>query len=115
MAYSASTGARLWAGRYNGPGNGLDFAYSVAVSPSGCRVFVTGFSIVATSGADYATIAYSAATGAQLWARRYKGPANRGDAFPSLAVSPGGRRVFVTGTSTGVTSGQDYATIAYHG
>ena len=115
VAYNASTGARLWARRYNGPGNGLDFAYSVAVSPSGTKVYVTGFSIIAASYADYATIAYRAATGTQLWARRYNGPANSGDAFPSLAVSPGGSRVFVTGTSTGITSGQDYATIEYRG
>jgi hypothetical protein len=115
VAYRAATGARLWARRYNGPGNGLDFAYSTAVSPNGRTVFVTGFSIVRRSHADYATIAYRTASGGQLWARRYNGPANAGDAFPSLAVSPRGGRVFVTGTSTGITSGQDYATIAYRG
>ncbi len=113
VAYSASNGRQMWVSRYNSSGNGLDFAYSVAVSPSGNKVFVTGFSIVTASYADYATIAYRADNGAQQWARRYNGPANAGDAFPSLAVSPGGNRVFVTGTSTGVSSGQDYATIAY--
>lgn len=114
VAYSASTGARLWASRYDGPGHGLDFATSVAVSPSGRRAFVTGFSIVTGSAADYATIAYDTASGAQVWTRRYSGPAKRSDAASGLVVSTRGGTVYVTGTSTGRTSGQDYTTIAYH-
>ena len=113
VAYSAATGARLWAQRYNGPGNRDDGAGSVAVSPGGTRVFVTGTSPGAGSGSDYATVAYSAATGARLWVKRYNGPANRDDYGGSVAVSPGGARVFVTGTSQGGTSGSDYATVAY--
>jgi hypothetical protein len=54
------TKRRLWAQRYNGPGNGSDVAYSVAVSPTGDRVFVTGSSTrTTTTQTDYATIAYS--------------------------------------------------------
>ena len=105
---------RREATRSDHEGGGLDFAYAVAVSPNGRRAFVTGFSIVAGSAADYATIGYDTATGAQVWARRYNGAANRDDAGSDLVVSPRGNRVFVTGTSTGATSGQDYATIAYH-
>ena len=114
VAYNAATGAQLWASRYNGPANSGDFAFSVAVSPGGATVFVTGKSRGATSGLDYATIAYNAATGAQRWASRYNAPANRDDAASSLAVSPDGATVFVTGTSGGRTSGQDYATLAYN-
>ncbi len=113
VAYNAATGARLWAARYNGPGNGLDSAVAMAVSPGGRTVFVTGDSKGRTSGDDYATVAYSAVTGARLWAARYNGPANRADFAASVAVSPGGGTVFVTGTSTGTASGEDYATVAY--
>ena len=113
VAYSAATGARLWVARYNGPGNGDDGAGSVAVSPGGTRVFVTGGSQGAGSGQDYATVAYSAATGARLWVARYNGPGNGNDGAGSVAVSPGGTRVFVTGDSQGSGSGQDYATVAY--
>ena len=105
VAYSAATGARLWVTRYNGPGNGDDAASSVAVSPGGSRVFVTGVSQGTRSGPDYATVAYSAATGARLWATRYNGPGNGDDAASSVAVSPGGSRVFVTGVSQGTRFG----------
>jgi len=37
VAYEASTGVKLWAKRYNGPGNGDDQAYSVAVPPRSAR------------------------------------------------------------------------------
>ena len=113
VAYGAVTGARLWAARYNGPGNGGDTANSIAVSPGGSRVFVTGASQGTRSGQDYATVAYSAVTGARLWAARYNGPGNGNDTANSMAVSPGGSRVFVTGASQGARSGQDYATVAY--
>jgi outer membrane protein assembly factor BamB len=110
VAYNAATGAQLWVQRYNGPGNGDDGAWSVAVSPGGGTVYVTG-----DSAGSYATVAYNAATGAQLWARRYTGPANSdGVVASSMAVSPGGP-VFVTGYTSGGATGADYATIAYSG
>jgi WD40 repeat protein len=112
VAYNAATGAQRWVRRYKGPGN-LSIAHAVAVSPGGRTVFVTGESLGATSGRDYATIAYNAATGAQRWVRRYNAPANRGDVATAVTVSPGGRTVFVTGQSHGAASDYDYATVAY--
>ena len=99
---AAVPGTQLWVSRYNGPANGMDAADSVAVSPAGDRVFVTGVSQSrnARRGGDYATVAYSTATGARLWASRYNGPGNDADAALSVAVSPGGGTVFVTGSST---------------
>jgi hypothetical protein len=114
VAYNAATGARRWARRYAGPAPRA-FATSVAAGPGGRTVYVTGTSTGVTSGRDYATIAYNAATGARRWARRYNGPANRGDFAYAVAVSPGGRTVYVTGASFGgASSGNDYATIAYN-
>jgi hypothetical protein len=106
IAYSAGTGKRLWVRLYNGAGGGDDVAYSMAVSPAGTSVFVTG-----ASGSDYATIAYTAA-GKQLWARRYSSAAGYSVAN-SLAVSRSGATVFVTGQSEGRKTGPDYATVAY--
>src|SRR6266702_4011648 len=112
VAYSPG-GHQLWVRRYSGPGNHSDIAYAVAVPSSG-RVYVTGTSWGGSvTGDDYATIAYNVRTGATVWVRRYNGPASGGDSATALAARGG--RVFVTGGSTGTTSGDDYATIAYNG
>jgi PQQ-like domain len=114
VAYDASTGTKLWVMRYNGTGNNYDVAAALRVSPDGSEVFVTGHSLGSTSGDDYATIAYKASTGAKLWAKRYNGPGNGDDAAGALGVSPDGSKLFVSGGSTGSTSGYDDATIAYN-
>jgi outer membrane protein assembly factor BamB len=95
---AAVAGTQLWVKRYNGPGSGDDQAAAMAVSPGGGKVFVTGTSTGATTGKDYATVAYNAATGARLWVKRYNGPTSGDDQAASVAVSPDGT-VFVTGTS----------------
>jgi WD40 repeat protein len=113
VAYSATTGAKIWVKRYNGPGNYADLAHGVKVSPDGSTVFVTGESIGSDGGFDYATVAYDASNGAGLWAKRYSGTAQRDDYSTALGVSPDGSAVFVTGYSIGVANRFDYATVAY--
>jgi WD40 repeat protein len=113
VAMDASTGARVWVRRYNGPGDAADIDYALAVSPDGSRVFVTGYSTGTTSESDYATVAYDCSTGAQLWVRHYNGAANGADGASSLRVSPDGSKVFVTGTSDGSAGTSDYATLSY--
>ena len=75
---------------------------------------MTGSSYGVTSGSDYATVAYNAATGAQLWFGRHSGPHKSIGPATSVAVSRTGT-VFVTGYIFGATSGADYVTIAYRG
>ncbi len=117
VAYNATNGAQKWVARYNGPGNGSDDVTGLAVTPDGTKVFVTGRSAGAATGLDYATVAYSAATGSQVWASRYNGPANSDDGAYALGVSPDGTQVFVTGYSfdepTG-NNGVSVATVAYN-
>ena len=117
MAYNARTGAQQWVARYNGPASHNEGVASLAVDPSGTKVFVTGTSEGAAPGEEksYATVAYNASTGTQLWAERYVGPAKRDSAY-SVAVSRNGATVFVTGwsqVSVGTMS-KDYATVAYN-
>jgi dienelactone hydrolase len=112
-AFATPHAGEAWVARYNGPGSDEDEGNAVATSPDGSRVFVTGHSYGSSSGNDYATVAYSAATGAPLWLQRYNGPGNGTDEATSVAVSADGTRVFVTGNSFGTTTSYDYATIAY--
>jgi DNA-binding beta-propeller fold protein YncE len=113
LAYDAATGARVWAVRYNGPGNGIDQAYALALSPDGSRVFVTGTSAGADGTGDWATVAYEAATGSRLWVRRYRGAVRGYDAANGLAVSPDGAHVYVTGRSVDARGDEEATTIAY--
>jgi hypothetical protein len=113
VAYRAATGAKVWAARYNGPASRDDTATSVAVSPRGNVVFVTGFGQGTASGRDYATVAYRADTGTQLWAKRYNVTGSSVDTAAALAVSPNGQTVFVTGYTFPPRGHADYVTIAY--
>src|SRR5262249_52873743 len=113
VAYNATTGAKLWVQRYNGTGSSLDGASGVAASPGGDTVYVTGSRTGATSGADYVTIAYNAATGTKLWIRRYNDPSNVADSAAAVAVSPTTGTVFVTGSGAASIAPGDYTTVAY--
>jgi hypothetical protein len=114
IKYDAATGARGWVRHYNGPGNGHDAITSIAVSPSGARVYVTGLSYGTTSDGDYGTVAYDTATGAKEWTRRFNGADNFEDRAVSIVADPDGSSVFVTGGSVSPgDAGRDYATVAY--
>ncbi len=114
----SGTGVPLWTNLYNGPGNYADVAYAMAVDAGG-NVIVTGHS--ATTSAQwwdqaYTTIKYSSA-GVPLWTRRYNGPATNQlglhwEQAHAVAVDGSGN-VIVTGYSTGISSSEDYLTLAY--
>jgi DNA-binding beta-propeller fold protein YncE len=113
IGIDAGDGETLWASTFDGPAHHQDTASGLAVSPSGTRVFVTGTMDQTDGIADYGTLAYDAATGRRLWVARYDGPAGGVDFASALGVAPDGAQVYVTGTSFGVTTGPDYATVAY--
>ncbi len=106
------SGRQQWLARYNGHANNIDSARSVAISPDGSRVFVTGSSWGRTSLYDYATIAYKAATGDPLWTRRYGGPSV--DGAVAVVASPRRNAVYVTGSTYGAVTHRDIATVAYN-
>jgi DNA-binding beta-propeller fold protein YncE len=110
-ALDADSGARLWSNSY--PGEKTTIAHALAVSPDGSRVFVTGEHTHQGQNGDYATVAYDAVSGLQMWASRYEGPAGGDDEALDVATSPDGQAVFVSGQSWGGFTGYDFATVAY--
>lgn len=108
-AYNASNGAQLWSRNYN---YGTNEGKALGVSPDGSKVYVTGQSLV-SGHYDYVTIAYDTATGNRVWFQRFDSTSHLDDIPAALAVSPDGSKVFVTGSSAGSSTGEDYATVAY--
>jgi len=105
-----SLGVEQWVARYNGPGNDLDKATTIAIDSSG-NVYVTGYSDGSGTSCDYATIKYNS-SGVEQWIRRYNGTGNS-DVANALAVDGSGN-VYVTGNSYGLGTYSDYATVKYN-
>lgn len=102
--------AQKWVARYNGPDNGDDRAWAMAVDKSG-NVYVTGESAGKGTDYDYATIKYSPA-GKRLWVQRYYADSSGyGDKAHGIAVDGSGN-AYVTG-ETGTSHGSRITTIKY--
>jgi outer membrane protein assembly factor BamB len=110
-AYNAATGAQLWVVRILNRSNDIS-GNAIAISPDGSKVFVTG-NTSATSGAgEFGTAAYNPATGALLWIASYTRRGSRGGGG-SIAVSPDGSKVFVSGDFFDPLQGSFMTTLAY--
>ena len=72
---------------------------------------MTGFSVGLNGSYDYATTKYNA-SGQEQWVGRYDGPANGIDFATAIAVDGSGD-TYVTGSSEGSGTSDDYATIKY--
>jgi hypothetical protein len=94
-----NNGSELWSTITN--------AVAIAVDAAG-NAYVTGSSN-GTSPADYTTIKYDP-NGNELWLLPYNGPANSDDRPAAIALDGTGN-VYVTGTSIGPDTREDYATI----
>ena len=119
VAYDASAMVSLWSSRYDG-GHGVDSASAVMASPDGRRVYVTGessrggiacFGEVPTSA--YATVSYTAVSGAPIWVSRYSGLRRDPDQATHIAINPKTLSVYVAGNSDYGCAGSDVATVAY--
>ena len=97
IGYDTSTGAQLWATRYNDSGNLDDNAYALEMSSDGSTLFVTG---------STATIAYDAGGGAQKWIS-----ASTSIIGWALGLSPDGSKLYVAGVGIFGTD-DDMVTIA---
>jgi DNA-binding beta-propeller fold protein YncE len=89
VAHDSQTGSVLWSQEYAGYRPEADTAFAIGVSLDGSLVYVTGTS----DGADIATLAYDAITGALVWEARYPAVG-----YPCcLEVSADGSRLYVAG------------------
>lgn len=119
LAYNTADGSEAWAvpARYTGTGTGSERGLEILATPDGEHVVVGGCSFGDSANFDYATVVYDAYSGLEERAWRYSAAENPGDdaIWPrGLAVSPDGKRIFVTGRSDGgPATGLDVATLAY--
>jgi DNA-binding beta-propeller fold protein YncE len=95
IAYEAANGGTMWSTRI-GSQLLFDEAGSLAVSPDGSVVFVTGVRRY-FDDSDIRTIAFDASTGSVLWSRRYEGRFHQTSAPNDLRVSPDGSQVVMVG------------------
>ncbi|KPK63596.1 hypothetical protein AMJ83_06105 [candidate division WOR_3 bacterium SM23_42] len=109
VKYEAS-GVEQWVARYNGPVNGYDVAYAIAVDNAGC-IYVAGYSVGSGTSEDYATVKYDS-LGVEQWVARYNGPGNGTDWASAIALDAAGN-TYITGRSEGSGTGYDYATVKY--
>ena len=106
-----SDGVEQWVARYNGPVNGNDIVYAMALDDFG-NVYVTGESDDNDSRLNYTTIKYNK-DGLRLWTATYNGPGNYNDSARAITLDALGN-VYVTGYSYGgAETRQDYATVKY--
>jgi hypothetical protein len=96
-------GVELWVRRYDA-GNGEDVPAAIACDASG--IYVTG-----RSGGVFTTIKYDF-DGNERWVRNYSGPGIGSNSAADLGLDAAGN-VYVTGSSEGVGTNADYATIKY--
>ena len=110
MKYN-SAGDLLWAKMYCEYSYYNDIATSITLDASG-NVYVTGSAGTSSSNISYLTIKYDN-LGNEKWVTKYDGPFYNGyDAANSIFVDKYGY-VYITGSSAGVNSFSDIATIKY--
>lgn len=105
-----SSGVQQWAARYNGTGNGIDNAYSVALDRFG-NVLITGNSAGISTGDDYCTIKYNS-DGVHHWTARYDG--NGSDDYANWFAVDAAGNVYVTGSINIGGINDDFATVKYN-
>jgi DNA-binding beta-propeller fold protein YncE len=118
-AFDSGSGARRWL-RHDRAGAdvraGPTRAVSVAATPDGRRVYVSGFRVVDPPYVEWATLAYDGLTGALLWEARYPGGGRFAAEPKDIRLHPDGHLLYVTGWSKQPgLSGEsfDFVTVAY--
>jgi uncharacterized delta-60 repeat protein len=110
MKYN-SDGVLMWIKTYAEYSYHADGAASITLDKSG-NVYVTGSAGTSSSNVAYLTIKYDN-DGNEKWVAKYDGPGYNGYDISSSVFVDNSGYVYITGSSTGVSSGNDIATIKY--
>jgi DNA-binding beta-propeller fold protein YncE len=123
-AFDAATGQPVWSARYDGPIGDDDTGMDLLATSETLFVAVTsaGMGDPGDYDTDIVVVAYDSADpehlGEQLWVSRHDGGIRAGDGAVAISQSPGGSRLYVTGSmqETGSSASgyniYNYATIA---
>ena len=105
-------GDTVWTRRYNGIGNGYDFAHWVCTDEEE-NVYVTGYSRALSYQNDIATVKYDS-SGTQQWVALFDGTGNYSDKGHKVIADQAGH-VYVVGyvNPFGTGTRYDYVTIKY--
>jgi uncharacterized delta-60 repeat protein len=106
----SNSGVEQWVARYNGPASSHDAAIALVLDHTG-NVYVAGTSQGSDTDVDYVTVKYNS-SGVEQWVARYNGPANGRDGARAMAIDSSGN-IYVTGSSVGIGTDNDYATVKY--
>lgn len=119
-ALSAATGARLWLAEFEGPGvvgssagAGNDYPASLAATPDGAQVVVTGRGYLNMTDSRIMTVSYAATTGAESWRvvdETFTGGDSRGRA---VLASPDSAWIYVAGQGENGATGTDVVALQY--
>jgi hypothetical protein len=106
IAYDAA-GIQQWLAVYPGP-QGIGITLSMALNPAGNKLFAVGWTCAeppvngVCEDGDFATVAYDATSGTQLWAQTYGLVGYRSEGAFNVVVGPDGQNVYVGGLSNAV-------------
>ena len=105
-----SAGNFQWAAHYDGAGHSADYPLCLAVD-SADNVYVTGWTSGSDISRDFTTIKYDAATGNELWARKYEGESTGSSDYGSDIAFDSSGNVYVSGRSGGSSTYYDSACV----
>jgi hypothetical protein len=98
-----------WVYRYNGPGDGDDYANLLICGPD-TNIYVVGVSSDSLTGQDFTIISLTR-TGTERWVYRYNGPGDSADVGSVLTFGTDGN-IYAAGGSSGVGTGPDFTVIS---
>ncbi len=104
-----SNGSERWVYRYNGPGNGWDWAYSLVYGTDD-NIYTGGWSYSRGISTDFTVISLTS-NGSERWVYRYNGSGNSGDGTYSLVYGTDGI-IYAAGYSTGSNTWRDFTVIS---